>query len=67
MCWFKKHRVDNDPLILVCGTREDEGMFPHLYNGGRLGQEEIESLVVWENDGANWDTTLRKAEFWLLH
>ena len=42
-------------------------MFPHLYNGGRLGQEEIESLVVWENDGANWDTTLRKAEFWLLH
>lgn len=52
---------------LVCGTREGEGMFPHLYNGGRLGNDEIESLVIWENDGASWDITLRKAKSWLLY
>jgi uncharacterized protein (DUF952 family) len=59
-------RIDVDN-VLVCGTREDEGMFPHLYNGGRLGKDEIEDMVVWENDGFNWDVRLREAESWLLH
>jgi hypothetical protein len=54
-------------LLIVCGKREDEGMFPHLYNGGRLGKDEVESMAVWENDGTNWDTALRKAESWLLY
>jgi len=54
-----------DPKAKVCGTREDEGMFPHLYNS-RLGRDEVESMEVWENDGVGWDETLLKAASWLL-
>jgi len=37
-----------DLLAAVYGERGGEGMFPHLYKGGRLGSAEIESIEVWE-------------------
>ncbi|TFK43391.1 hypothetical protein BDQ12DRAFT_674905 [Crucibulum laeve] len=55
-----------DPKAEVCGQRGDEGMFPHLYNGGRLGNNEIDSIQHWEKDNAGWDTALQKAASWLV-
>ncbi|KAJ7699948.1 hypothetical protein B0H17DRAFT_925709 [Mycena rosella] len=57
-----------DPNAEVCGPRGSEGMFPHLYNGGRLGSAEIESSVaVWEQTDGNWEEALKKAESWLVY
>ncbi|KAJ7228791.1 hypothetical protein GGX14DRAFT_415056 [Mycena pura] len=56
-----------DPKAEVCGERGGEGMFPHLYNGGRLGSAEVESVVVWHRKGANWDEVLSKAKLWLVY
>lgn len=44
-----------------------EGIFPHLYNGLKLGREEVESVGVWENAGDGWDEALKKAEGWLVY
>ncbi|KAJ7638687.1 hypothetical protein FB45DRAFT_408880 [Roridomyces roridus] len=54
-----------DPNAQVCGERGGEGFFPHLYNGGRLGSAEIDSVVVWERKGS-WDEALKTAEAWLI-
>ncbi|KAF9469013.1 hypothetical protein BDZ94DRAFT_1245159 [Collybia nuda] len=56
-----------DPEAKVCGERGGEGMFPHLYNGGRLGRGEVESQAVWENNGVGWDQALERAESWLIY
>ncbi|CEN61798.1 hypothetical protein ASPCAL08446 [Aspergillus calidoustus] len=48
------------------GTRPDEGLFPHLYNGLKLGKDEIESMSVWSNDGG-WEKALNGAKPWLLY
>jgi uncharacterized protein (DUF952 family) len=37
----------------------------HLYNGLRLGREEIESVAIWQND-EGWDKALAGAKPWLL-
>ncbi|KIL56220.1 hypothetical protein M378DRAFT_172886 [Amanita muscaria Koide BX008] len=60
------------PDAKVCGSRPGEGLFPHLYNGGKLGSEEVESVAEWVNvdvgreDGGGWDDALQKAEAWLV-
>ncbi|RMJ25053.1 hypothetical protein PHISP_04072 [Aspergillus sp. HF37] len=51
----------------VCGPRPDEGLFPHLYNGLKLGRDEVESLGVWKNEDDCWDKALRQARPWLLY
>ncbi|KAL3465502.1 hypothetical protein BJX64DRAFT_252541 [Aspergillus heterothallicus] len=48
------------------GPRPDEGLFPHLYNGLKLGKQEVESLSLWSNDGG-WDKALDAAKPWLLY
>ncbi|KAJ7283777.1 hypothetical protein C8J57DRAFT_1293551 [Mycena rebaudengoi] len=48
------------------GEKEAEGVFPHLYNGGRLGSGEIESVFVFENAG-DWEEAARKAASWLIY
>ena len=55
-----------DPKAEACGPRGGEGMFPHLYNGLKLGKDEVESVAVWENEGG-WDVALTKAENWLIY
>lgn len=53
----------------MCGPRGGEGLFPHLYNGLKLGKNEVESIQKWENDkdGVGWDSALRRAEDWLVY
>ena len=72
---FEKVEKDirwESPDAKVCGPRPEEGLFPHLYNGGKLGSEEVESVVEWVNvdvgreDGGGWDGALQKAEVWLV-
>ncbi|KAJ7499048.1 hypothetical protein FB451DRAFT_1016449 [Mycena latifolia] len=62
----KKDIKFEDPKAEVCGPRDGEGFFPHLYNGGRLGSAEIENVAVWRKD-RNWDDALKKAESWLIY
>jgi uncharacterized protein (DUF952 family) len=56
-----------DPKAEVCGDRGGEGMFPHLYNGLRLGSNEIESVQVWKKAGDSWDEALKNATSWLIY
>jgi uncharacterized protein (DUF952 family) len=55
-----------DPKGEVCGPRGGEGLFPHLYNGMKLGKEEVESVRVVENSGG-WDAALKEVEGWLIY
>lgn len=36
------------------GSRDGEGLFPHLYNGLKLGREEVDCVGRWER-GEGWD------------
>lgn len=58
-----------DPKAEVCGPRGGEGMFPHLYNGPKLGKQEVESVRILEKSEAGWDEPVRKAEQegWLVY
>ncbi|TFK76038.1 hypothetical protein BDN72DRAFT_831481 [Pluteus cervinus] len=56
-----------NPNATVCGDRPGEGLFPHLYNGGRLGHAEIESVATWENGEDGWDKALEGANAWLVY
>ncbi|PKY06460.1 hypothetical protein P168DRAFT_325325 [Aspergillus campestris IBT 28561] len=49
----------------VCGPRPKEGLFPHLYNGLRLGKDEVESIAIWNNENG-WDKALQQSKPWLL-
>ncbi|KAL4966239.1 DUF952 domain-containing protein [Aspergillus stella-maris] len=55
-----------DPEGRVCGPRPDEGLFPHLYNGLKLGRDEVESIGVWTNE-EGWDKPLAAAKPWLRY
>ncbi|KAL4979681.1 hypothetical protein BDW66DRAFT_126993 [Aspergillus desertorum] len=55
-----------DPEGRVCGPRPDEGLFPHLYNGLKLGRDEVESISIWTNE-AGWDKPLAAAKPWLRY
>ncbi|KAH0826423.1 hypothetical protein J3R83DRAFT_5398 [Lanmaoa asiatica] len=59
-----------DPKAEVCGPRPGEGLFPHLYNGLRLGREEVESIRVLERGEGGWEEAIeRDEEFraWLVY
>ncbi|KAJ6021888.1 hypothetical protein N7540_007392 [Penicillium herquei] len=49
----------------VCGPRPGEGLFPHLYNELKLGKDEVESVVIWQNEDG-WDKAINGATLWLL-
>ncbi|KAL4787405.1 hypothetical protein BJX76DRAFT_354346 [Aspergillus varians] len=53
-----------DPEGRVCGPRPEEGLFPHLYNGLKLGRDEVESISVWTNE-EGWDKRLAAVKPWL--
>ncbi|KAJ5749900.1 hypothetical protein N7533_006928 [Penicillium manginii] len=38
----------------------------HLYNGLKLGKDEVESIAIWQNDGG-WDKALNGAKPWLVY
>lgn len=46
----------------VCGPRPGEGFFPHLYNGLRLGREEVESVRALERGEGGWKEAIEKDE-----
>lgn len=63
-----------NPKGEVCGDRGGEGMFPHLYNGLRLGKAEAESVVCWQReDGGkslrSWEEVVRDATLdgWMVY
>lgn len=56
-----------NPQATVCGNRDDEGMFPHLYNGPKLGKREIESVRLFKRAGETWDLAqVPEAQGWLV-
>ena len=56
-----------DPKAEVCGPRAGEGMFPHLYNGFKLGREEVDSMQSWTRSESGWGEALEQAEHWLVY
>lgn len=56
-----------DPKAEVCGPRAGEGMFPHLYNGLKLGRDQVDSMQAWTRDEGGWDTALKQAEDWFIY
>lgn len=64
-----------DPRAEVCGPRPSEGLFPHVYNGLRLGRNEVESVWVLErgedeDEGEGWAEVVDKNEAfkaWLVY
>ena len=44
-------------------------MFPHLYNGLRIGRDEVDSVAEWKKECADWDHVVDKAkeEKWLVY
>ena len=58
-----------DPKGEVCGPRAGEGMFPHIYNGFKLGKGEIESVQEWERSAGGWEDAVKKAkdEGWFVY
>ncbi|KIJ53726.1 hypothetical protein M422DRAFT_25530 [Sphaerobolus stellatus SS14] len=56
-----------DPKAEVCGPRAGEGMFPHLYNGLKLGKDEIERVEVLTQGEDGWESAVEKAgKEWLV-
>ncbi|ETN36843.1 uncharacterized protein HMPREF1541_07830 [Cyphellophora europaea CBS 101466] len=59
------------PDAKVCGSRDGEGMFPHVYFAdGRLGlsDREVQSVreVVSEQGQLGWEAALAGLESWLV-
>lgn len=40
-------------------------LIQHLYNGLKLGKDEIESVATWKNENG-WDNALEEAASWLI-
>ncbi|KAF8548281.1 hypothetical protein OG21DRAFT_780979 [Imleria badia] len=54
----------------VCGPRPGEGLFPHLYNGLRVGRAEVEGVWVLERGEARWEEAIAgddKFRAWLVY
>ncbi|KAJ3877460.1 hypothetical protein F5051DRAFT_408574 [Lentinula edodes] len=58
-----------DPKAEVCGPRGGEGMFPHLYNGLKLGRDEVDSVKLLEQVDGQWDKSIENAikDVWLVY
>ncbi|EPT05006.1 hypothetical protein FOMPIDRAFT_1045674 [Fomitopsis schrenkii] len=57
-----------DPKAEACGPRGGEGMFPHLYNGLKLGKDEVESVATWErHEGESWEDVAEREKSWLIY
>ncbi|KAL4074356.1 hypothetical protein V8B97DRAFT_701036 [Scleroderma yunnanense] len=61
-----------DPKAEVCGPRGGEGMFPHLYNGLKLGRDEVQNVTVLsrrtgDNVAEGWDVALQAVEDFLIY
>ncbi|KAJ4468759.1 hypothetical protein J3R30DRAFT_3553841 [Lentinula aciculospora] len=58
-----------DPKAEVCGPRGGEGMFPHLYNGFKLGGDEVDSIKLLEQVDGTWDKTIENVieAGWLVY
>lgn len=63
-----------DPKGEVCGDRPGEGLFPHLYNGLRVGNAEVDGVRYWDREaqgqGArSWAEIVKEAETdgWLVY
>ncbi|ETW79007.1 hypothetical protein HETIRDRAFT_324453 [Heterobasidion irregulare TC 32-1] len=54
-----------DPQAQVCGARGGEGVFPHLYNGLRLGKDEVERVETLEKGDDDWGQAVHSAS-WLV-
>ncbi|KAI0337474.1 hypothetical protein BDW22DRAFT_1364134 [Trametopsis cervina] len=39
-----------------------EGVFPHLYNGMKLGKDEVEEVGFWERDEKTWEEVAHERE-----
>lgn len=50
--------LPNDGLLIQLQMK-------HLYNGLKLGKDEVESIAIWQNEGG-WDKALHGAKPWLL-
>lgn len=63
--WFTHLRSS----CIAFGEVGEENVFPHVYNGLRLGEAEIESIAEWEQDSEGWDTVIEvaKSESWLIY
>jgi hypothetical protein len=48
--------------IIIVGSNT---LIKHLYNGLKLGKQEIESVATWKNEDG-WDNALEKAASWLV-
>lgn len=53
----------------VCGPRPGEGLFPHLYNGFRVGRNEVEGVWVLERGESSWEEVIEEEGFraWLVY
>ncbi|KAF8587764.1 hypothetical protein K439DRAFT_754832 [Ramaria rubella] len=63
---IEKDIVWEDATAAVRGQYGVDGVYPHLYNGGRLGNAEVESIQNWERKSGGWDDVTEAAKAWLL-
>lgn len=57
-----------DPKGIQPGDIGAENVFAHLYNGLKLGKDEIEEVHTVEKSGDSWDAVIAQAkEDWLLY
>ena len=57
-----------DPKAEACGPRGGEGMFPHLYNGLKLGRDEVEGVAMWvRREGESWEDVVEREKDWLIY
>jgi uncharacterized protein (DUF952 family) len=56
-----------DPTAAVRGEYGVEGIFAHLYNGMRLGREEVDLVRVMERLPGGWDDAAERAKAWLVY
>ncbi|KIJ63954.1 hypothetical protein HYDPIDRAFT_112442 [Hydnomerulius pinastri MD-312] len=56
-----------DPKAEVCGPRGGEGMFPHLYNGFKLGKDEVDDILVVERGDGEWEAAIQEVQGWMIY
>ncbi|KAF8665711.1 hypothetical protein AX16_000161 [Volvariella volvacea WC 439] len=57
-----------NPQGTAPGRMGDDNTFGHLYNGGRLGRDEVESIKVVNRDKATgWAEALEAVQDWLVY